>query len=1277
MIVEEPFTFSVPDETPTPLKQEAGIRNDNLAGDGYYISATNNTSRYYGILVSQEALKAASLLHFREEAESLDLNRRIESMKGQKKDETSDEPNTKRQKSEIKNILTSLKVDPDARSVQKFHYVPSEGEDPGYRILIATYVNEEAAADFNEEKKKAILKACNNGGDFVGSFYYQYENLVNRLNCRKEVEKPTDSGFRMSMGFEQFLQNTQMPVWFPLSIGQHKVLSMLNMKHDGKGGVKWKKDYISEGSKVQQGTHLPMEKRSHFRVGIIGGGIAGLACATEIIRRAEENGINIQVVVLEARSRLGGRLKTDFSTFHFSDGSKFPVDLGASWIHGIDQNPLAATAKSANIEFVTASEDVKMIKGDMQPIDIDMDEYIGKIYDKLLDQAADDVWESEDYVPDTERSQLAVRWYAEALSKDSIKETSIQRSDAPPHRHSSDVSIDHALGKVVSKHNHRVFRKFGTDEQSLLLWNTKNVEYALGANISDLSMKFWDSDERHAFEGDHVLLKQGYSTVIDHMKKELVLKGEKFKYELDFPVEKIEYARKSETLNHPPPSYGRACKLIELSDACCVTSREGRTEKFDFVVSTLPLGVLKQSVQATAEELGAIRQGVIFEPPLPFPKIDAIRNTGFGLLNKVYLQFPKAFWRIESILDKDKTLFGNVSGIHPHHYMFFDVGKSLGTIEDQPPILMTLISGAEAVACERLTDQSLVNQVLETLRKLYTDALVSDPVAFKITRWGSDEFSRGCYTFLPPGATDQDFQLLQSPINGNGDSLTLEGSETMRLFWAGEHTTALHPSMAHGAMLSGVRAAEQIMSTIKLKSNDDKGGFERLIPMAIFRKKNPRVKLECSLCHLTGNRVREGSLLALQKGSRQFLVHNNCGQNSPEVEIRDGQWKSTLKAINRGKQINCCMCGHVGATIGCSSANCVRCFHFGCAEDTGWRFSRDGKAFFCDIHRNFPAHGNNECDQISLKFYKSKNPHLRMLFCAFCGGADDARKGKMLAFSQQNKLLTVHDHCARYTNILETLEDCTNLKDTDFKNLFQVIQRSKQCKFCKQGGATIKCAACDQHYHFLCAENNLSWNFVRKGNRLICPLHEKFALHGTTSNSGGPPKALFQHNLFFSGAARANGDTGDIGNRMDVAVNDKVWETIRNHHDLTNDTSHDMYGVDDDLPSEKDFITDPLLMPICGLTTSESENETLNITRSSLGEPWTFDLSLAPSYDVNVTHLIIELPSSGGDNDNLFLLQQVNEKLIGTEDLSCTKDVIKVLRSSTAIKFEAQKYMRK
>jgi Flavin containing amine oxidoreductase/PHD-like zinc-binding domain len=316
------------------------------------------------------------------------------------------------------------------------------------------------------------------------------------------------------------------------------------------------------------------------------------------------------------------------------------------------------------------------------------------------------------------------------------------------------------------------------------------------------------------------------------------------------------------------------------------------------------------------------------------------------------MQFPKPFWRTHACgLASDQTLFGNASGIHPHHYMFFDIGKSMGDPHDEPAILMSLISGREAVNCERMTEPELVGEALETLRAIFSEIEVPEPIAVKATRWGSDPFSRGSYTFLPPGATDQDFRALQSPVNGNGDSILLEGSETMRLFFAGEHTTAMHPSMAHGALLSGVRAGEEVVSALSLSFPTD-DAFDKLIPMAVFRHMNPKAPLECSFCHLVGGRTYEGPLLAFKRGSRQVLVHNCCAEFSPEVEVEEGQWRYVVKAVNRASSMQCCICKSQGASIGCNYGNCFRCFHFKCGEGTGWKFEDDGKEFFCDLHRS-------------------------------------------------------------------------------------------------------------------------------------------------------------------------------------------------------------------------------------------------------------------------------------------------------------------------------------
>ena len=61
---------------------------------------------------------------------------------------------------------------------------------------------------------------------------------------------------------------------------------------------------------------------------VVGAGIAGLAAA------GYAAGQGLRCVVLEARDRVGGRIWTS------AEWPKVPVDLGASWIHGTDGNPV-------------------------------------------------------------------------------------------------------------------------------------------------------------------------------------------------------------------------------------------------------------------------------------------------------------------------------------------------------------------------------------------------------------------------------------------------------------------------------------------------------------------------------------------------------------------------------------------------------------------------------------------------------------------------------------------------------------------------------------------------------------------------------------------------------------------------------------------------------------------------------------------------------------------------------------------------------------------------
>ncbi|WP_091771584.1 FAD-dependent oxidoreductase [Maricaulis salignorans] len=92
----------------------------------------------------------------------------------------------------------------------------------------------------------------------------------------------------------------------------------------------------------------PAQRRSGRAI-VIGAGVAGLACARDM-RRA-----GLEVVVLEAQTRIGGRLKT---SRHWAD---LPVELGASWIHGVTGNPAASAARSAGLELQPADYDNRAV----------------------------------------------------------------------------------------------------------------------------------------------------------------------------------------------------------------------------------------------------------------------------------------------------------------------------------------------------------------------------------------------------------------------------------------------------------------------------------------------------------------------------------------------------------------------------------------------------------------------------------------------------------------------------------------------------------------------------------------------------------------------------------------------------------------------------------------------------------------------------------------------------------------------------------------------------
>jgi monoamine oxidase len=77
---------------------------------------------------------------------------------------------------------------------------------------------------------------------------------------------------------------------------------------------------------------------------------------------------------------------------------------------------------------------------------------------------------------------------------------------------------------------------------------------------------------------------------------------------------------------------------------------------------------------------------------------------------------------------------------------------------------------------------------------------VPDPEGFVCTRWASDPFTRGSYSFIGVGGSNDDRRALAAPL----------GIAVDRVFFAGEATWAPQAATVHGAYLSGLRAADEV-----------------------------------------------------------------------------------------------------------------------------------------------------------------------------------------------------------------------------------------------------------------------------------------------------------------------------------------------------------------------------------------------------------------------------------------------------------------------------------
>ncbi len=299
-----------------------------------------------------------------------------------------------------------------------------------------------------------------------------------------------------------------------------------------------------------------------------------------------------------------------------------------------------------------------------------------------------------------------------------------------------DVSINTILEREMAR------RELTDTERRMLTFGFVSAELVNASPFTEASWKY--ANDYDAYPGGDQFIVGGYERVPR-------LLAQKLDISLGVVVEEIDYSQ-------------RPVRVI---------TRSG-TLSADRVVLTVPLGVLKQN---------AIR----FTPRLPDEKGAVIDRMGMGLLNKIAIRFPRAFWpeQVHAVVH-GTDIWGN-------YPVFVNVAKYTGA-----PILVAFIPGRFQNALEDVTTEEAVQGAVDVLRSMY-GSNVPEPVGSSRSRWGAHPYTHGAFSYNRVGATSDDRDTLAMPVAD-------------RLFFAGEATSRLRFGSVSGAYLSGLRAAEQIMT---------------------------------------------------------------------------------------------------------------------------------------------------------------------------------------------------------------------------------------------------------------------------------------------------------------------------------------------------------------------------------------------------------------------------------------------------------------------------------
>ncbi|XP_054886115.1 peroxisomal N(1)-acetyl-spermine/spermidine oxidase-like [Poeciliopsis prolifica] len=454
------------------------------------------------------------------------------------------------------------------------------------------------------------------------------------------------------------------------------------------------------------------------------------------------------VHILEATGRSGGRIKTARL------GDKI-IEIGANWIHGpSEENPVFCLARHYGLL------DPAALTQENQAFDLGGEApWVTNIF-----SSSGRKLNEKDIYP-------ALEMFTVLLNES----TQFQNQLGEPYASVGDFIRSEVRQRCVEK-----WKDIDSATRSLQLCTISGMlkrECCVNGSHSLDEVGLGAFGQYKTFPGLDCTFPGGYEGLIAHLMSEL-------------PDDIVKYNR---------PVRSIYWSNTEKQNSVTVQCEDGERFNADHVIVTVSLGYLKRHLSR------------LFHPPLPLHKLHSVQRLGFGTNNKIFAEFDEPWWDadcdvIQLVWEDEDGLVDQVPDVKSSWIKKLFGFTVLKPAERYGHLLCGWIAGHESEYMETLPEPEVMDAVTKLVRRFTGNPSIT-PRRILRSQWFHDPWTNGSYSYLAKGCSQQDLENMMEPLPPSASK-----GRPLQVLFAGEATHLYYFSTVHGALLSGWREAERLIS---------------------------------------------------------------------------------------------------------------------------------------------------------------------------------------------------------------------------------------------------------------------------------------------------------------------------------------------------------------------------------------------------------------------------------------------------------------------------------